>query len=200
MFNFEAELEKQIEISKWVDKHLSIPFDFAKDKDKWAFSCFDIVIEHHTSIVTLSDLKLYGSALSLYRVQYEAFIRGLWLRYAATENDLSRFKRGKEPPRFQKLIESVETARNINSGLLSHIKNKQWSIFNSFTHTGSEALSRRMGSTTTGYDNYKEEEIAAGLRFSGLILLICASEMAILTDDNELINKTVSLLQNYKSK
>ena len=200
MSNFKAELEKQIEISKWVDKHLAIPFDFANDKDKWAFSCFDIVIEHHTSIVTLSNLKLYGSALSLYRVQYEALIRGLWLRYVATENDLSKFKSGKEPPRFQKLIESVETARNIKSGLLSHIKNKQWSIFNSFTHTGSEALSMRIGNKTTGYDNYQEDEIAARLRFSGLVLLICASEMAILTDNNELIYKTVILLQNYQAK
>lgn len=200
MPNIESELESQIEVSKWVDQHLSIPFAFANDKDKWAFSCFDIVIEHHSSIVGLSDLKLYGSALALLRVQYEAFIRGLWLRYVATENDLSRFKRDKIKPNFHELTVAVESARGIKSGLLSHIKDRQWAIFNSFTHTGVEALLRRMGENTTGYDNYKNEDIINGLKFSGLILLFCASEMAILTGNNELIDDTVNVLQNYKSK
>lgn len=200
MQNIEAELESQIEVSEWVNKHLSIRFDFTSDKDKWAFSCFDIVIEHHLSIVTLSDSKLYGSALALLRVQYEAFIRGLWLRYVATENDLSRFKRDKVKPSFYELIKAVETTRGIKSGLLSHIKDKQWAIFNSFTHTGVEALLRRMGESTTGYDNYKNEDINNYLKFSGLILLFCASEMAILTGNNELIDKTVNVLQNYKNK
>lgn len=182
MPNIESELESQIEVSKW------------------AFSCFDIVIEHHSSIVALSDLKLYGSALALLRVQYEAFIRGLWLRYVATENDLSRFKRDKVKPNFHELTVAVESARGIKSGLLSHIKDKQWAIFNSFTHTGVEALLRRMGENTTGYDNYKNEDIINGLKFSGLILLFCASEMAILTGNNELIDDTVNILQKYKSK
>jgi hypothetical protein len=200
MPNIEVELEFQIEVSKWVDQHLSIRFNFANDKDKWAFSCFDIAIEHHSSIVALSDLNLYGSALALFRVQYEAFIRGLWLRYVASENDLSRFKRDKVKPNFHELIEAVETTRGIKSGLLSHIKDKQWAIFNSFTHTGVEALLRRMGENTTGYDNYNSEDITNGLRFSGLILLLCASEMAILTGNEELIDKTVNLLQSYKNK
>jgi hypothetical protein len=200
MSNIEAELEYQIEVSKWVDENLSMPFSFASDKDKWAFTCFDIVIEHHSSIVALCDLKLYGSALALLRVQYEAFIRGLWLRFVATENDLSRFKRDKVKPKFHELIQAVEATRGIKSGFLSQIKNKQWGIFNSFTHTGVEALLRRMGGKTTGYDNYKSEDITNGLRFSGLILLFCASEMAILTDNDELIDNTVNVLQNYKHK
>lgn len=200
MSKIKAELESQKEVSKWVDEHLSIPFNFACGKDKWAFSCFDIVIEHHSSIVALCDLKLYGSALALLRVQYEAFIRGLWLRYVATENDLSRFKRDKVKPNFYELIEAIETTKGIKSGILSHIQNKQWGIFNSFTHTGVEALLRRMGEKTTGYDNYKSEDITNGLRFSGLILLFCASEVAILTDNDELIDNTVNVLQNYKHK
>jgi hypothetical protein len=200
MTTIDRELEYQHEISNWVDEHLSIKFDFNTDNDKWAFSCFDISIEHHSAIICLSSAKLYGSAFALLRVQFEAFIRGLWLRYVATENDLIRFKRDKVKPNFHDLVKSVEEARSINSGLLSTIKNKQWDIFNSFTHTGMEALLRRIGEDTTGYDNYKNEDLINCLKMSGLIFLLCASELAILSEDEEVTYKTVNILQKYKSR
>ena len=36
---------------------------------------------------------MYGSAASLLRLVFEAYIRGLWLAYCATDSDLARFRK-----------------------------------------------------------------------------------------------------------
>lgn len=198
--SIEAEFENQIEVSRWIDKNLAVKYEFSNEKERWSFSCFDMVVEHHSAVLTLTQSKLHGAAFALLRVEFEAFVRGMWLLYVAVEADISRFKRDKIDPQFHELIEAVESARGIKSGILSYIKEQQWSIFNSFTHTGIEALLRRIGPDTTGYNNYSDTDVINSLRISGLIVLFAACELAILSGENELIDGTVKLLNEYRDK
>ena len=55
-------------------------------------NCFDVSLEYQKAIVLLIENKLIGSAFSLVRLQFEAYIRGLWLIRCATEPEIEKFK------------------------------------------------------------------------------------------------------------
>jgi hypothetical protein len=200
MTKIEIEITTQGKVADWINKNLTEEYSFENEKAKLAFTCFDLVMEHHAGIITLCNTKIYGSAFALLRVQYEAFIRGLWLKHVATDTEIKKFKKGQNIPKFGVLIEGVERELKIESGLLSYIKDKQWALFNSFTHTGIEAVMRRIGSRSTGYDNYDAEEVVIALMFSGSIAIMCASELAILKNNKETIDNVLEYWQKYKEK
>lgn len=52
---------------------------------------FDLAHEHAKSIAILIDHKLFGSAYALLRPCIEAYIRGSWLLYCATDDEVTRF-------------------------------------------------------------------------------------------------------------
>lgn len=197
MTSTEEQLKKQMEVSEWIDHNLSIRYDFQAEESRWPLTCYDMVIEHHTSIVTLCHSKLFGSAFALLRVQFEALVRGLWLQYSANEREIENFKLDKGVPGFGKMIAGVECSRKINYGTLSYLKKQQWTMFNSFTHTGPEALVRRMGSETTGYDNYTDEDVVKCLRYAGLIALFSSAELALMTENENLVQEVLKLIHAY---
>lgn len=193
----EKELSRQVELSKWIDERLSVGYEFKDEKEKYAFACFDIGVEHHSSIILLVQSKLYGSALSLIRVQYESFVRGLWLKYASSGSEFEEYKKDKLNIQFGIMIKRVEEARGIESGILSYIKTQQWNIFNSFTHTGFEALVRRIGSASTGYDNYSEDEVVKILRYAGFFVLLAATELAFFLKSESVLKETLARVRGY---
>lgn len=195
--NIENDLNSQINIAGWINQNFSFAFSFQNDNESLSHACFDLVIEHHISILSLCKEELYCSALALLRVEFEALVRGLWLRYAASETEINRFKKDNDEPEFHELIKAVEENAGISEGLLSCIKEKQWNVFNSFTHTGIDAISRRVSEITTGYDNYKESDVIKALRFSGLIVVLTAVELASLSKKQTLINSTLEFAKKY---
>jgi hypothetical protein len=82
-------------------------------------------------------------------------------------------------------------------GILSFIKKREYEIFSSFTHTGYQALVRRVNETHTGPVNYKEEEIIIALRYAGFFALITAVELAAMTDNPSLVEAAMGLLKKY---
>lgn len=71
---------------------MDIPSD---DRTRLAAGCLDIVLEHQKSIVLLIANLLFGSAASLVRLEFEAYIRGVWLLNCASELELEKFKKDK---------------------------------------------------------------------------------------------------------
>lgn len=195
--SIDEELKRQIEVAAWINENLCIGYSFENDNEGWSHTCFDLVIEHHASVIALCSEHLYGSALALLRVELEAAVRGLWLRHAVTESDLTHFANDKVKHTFRALITLIEGNLNIESGILSYIQTEQWGIFNSFTHTGSEALLRRIGEKTTGYENYTNSDVVKALRFSGLIAVLASVELSSLSKNQELINRTIDFAKAY---
>jgi hypothetical protein len=195
--NIETELENQIVVSSWIDQNLTGAYSFDSENESWSHSCFDLVVEHHAAVISLSKTQLYGAAFALLRVEFEALVRGLWLKHVASNKEINRFKKDKVDPNFHELIKAIENKVGIKYGLLSTIKDKQWSIFNSFTHTGIEALSRRVGKKTTGYDNYQETDVVKALQFSGLVAILAAVELASLSKNQIIMKSSLELAKNY---
>lgn len=102
----------------WLDRFiegLSIP---TNDRAIIVAACEDVALEHHKSIVLTTREQLHGSAFALIRIQFEAYIRGQWLHYCASDDELAKFKeRDKLDKTFGQLIEDLEGQEAFNVGV-----------------------------------------------------------------------------------
>ncbi len=149
---------------------LSIP---PNDRAVIAASCQDVALEHHKSIVLTTREQFHGSAFALVRLQFEAYVRGQWLRYCASDDEVARFKRDRLDKKFGEIIGDLEGHEAFNIGVLSQIKQESWRDMNSFTHTGLLQVVRRISATEIG-SNYPEEEIIGTLDFADSIAILAA--------------------------
>jgi hypothetical protein len=58
------------------------------DRVRAAAASFGIARDHHGSIVHLMKWSLHSSSFALLRGLFEAYVRGLWLRHCATEQQI----------------------------------------------------------------------------------------------------------------
>lgn len=191
--NIEAEIERQEEIIEWINSNLSCAYELPDRKIQMAHPCFDLAIEHHAAICMLSNEKLYGSMYAMLRVELEAYVKGVWLYHVATDEQFAKY----EKIEFGALIREIEDKLGINEGVLHFLKSNYWKIFNSFTHTGYQAIVRRTNETHTGPVNYPTEEIISALRCTGLIALLSAVELSIMSGNELLINAASEQVKNY---
>lgn len=197
MGSMDENLRRQVRLCEWIQEHLSIKYELDSQRERLALACFDIAIEHHASIVLLVQSQLYGSAFALLRVEFEALVRGMWLRHAASPHDIELFLKDKVNLSFKELIGSIEETSSFKHEMMSVIKEAHWSIFNSFTHTGVEALKRRIGAKTTGFDNYNEDDVCKGLRMAGLMAGFAAVELAEICQDQSLLSALTDIMRKY---
>ena len=187
---------RQIALAKWINESLCGEFAL-NDQTRLAFNCFDLAIEHHAAIFSLYSLELYGSMFALLRVHFEACGKGLWLRHAATEEDVKKYERDDLNVGFGTLISIVEGKLGIESGALSKIKANSWDIFCSFTHTGYQSLVKRSNQTHTGNVNYHDDELASCLQLSGTFAMLAAVELASISENQEMISKALLHAKKY---
>lgn len=110
------------------------------ERNRASAASFAIAQDHHAAIVVLLKSTLYSSSFALLRSLFEAYLRGLWLKYCATEAEVSEFLRGQEPPKT--LLAQIENTPEFRSGALSRIKKDSWRTMCDFTHTGGLHLQR----------------------------------------------------------
>jgi len=198
--NIQSEFERQIKIIDWIELNLSCAYDNSEEKTYLAHLCFDLVIEHHSSICKLYESSYYGSMFALLRVEFEALIKGFWLNHVASIESVSKYKQDEVHLGFGTYIKLVESYLGAKEGALWAIKKQQYDIFSSFTHTGYQALVRRVNDTHIGAINYKDTDIIAVLKYAGLFSLLAAIELAGMTKNKSLIDSAMKMLRNYSSK
>ena len=136
-------ISKSDHLVKWLHKHaynFKIPDDM---RSQLATSCFYVAMNHHESIVLLASNRHWASAFSLVRIMVEAHVKGLWIAYHASMDDLeSLVAKGKLKKDFGEMIKDIEDEKKNDSAALSLIKSKAWSGLSNYVHTGMVLLSR----------------------------------------------------------
>jgi hypothetical protein len=160
--------------------------------------CFDVVLEHQKAITLLAESRLLGSAFALIRAIYESYIRGLWIRYAATDGEISNFITDNIKTGITDMIINIEKIPGFDVGALSAIKSASYSSMCSYTHSGWMQIGRRFNNQYIE-SNYSYGEVEEVLNFSNSIALLAAHEIAKMTEDIELIIKVRTLvMENTK--
>lgn len=196
--NIESEFNRQSEVARWINNNLAIPYSI-NPKNQLALGCFDLAIEHHAAICTLFSAGLYGSMYALLRSEFEAYVRGLWLNHSADEKQIADFMNEKLSLSFGEILEAVEKKIVYTEALLSNLKLKHWKKLCSFTHTGLQALSRRVNQTHTGAVNYDNQELISVLNLAGTFALLSATELAGMSGNHTLIEATLAKAEEYSA-
>jgi hypothetical protein len=76
----------------WLDSFIEGLLVPANDRAIIAAACQDVALVHHKAIVLSTRNLFHASAFGLVRLQFEAYVRGAWLRHCASDEQVARFK------------------------------------------------------------------------------------------------------------
>lgn len=183
-----AKIQKSEALIQWMDQKIDGLEISSDDRTRISAACFDVALEHQKAIVLLIAKKLVGSAFSLVRILFEAYIRGLWIGKCATDNEIEKFKKNKLEKTFATLIQEIEQQDGFQEGVLSKAKSANWKAMNSYTHSGFFQSVRRLKEETIEA-NYEEDEILEILGFSDAIGLLTALQIALMASNENLANE-----------
>ncbi len=159
-----------------------------------AAACWLVTIEHSMAIVELVHATLHGSALALVRSMYEAYLRGMWLMYAATDEEIDRAGRDKVPPNSD-IITALEKSPHFQSKPFSGVKDQSWKMLCSYTHTGYQQIGARLTPQGLGY-NYQDSEILDALLWADMTALAAAAAVAIEAQNGPLAQEVLRKMKS----
>lgn len=165
--------------------------------------CFGIAQEHHRAIVRLMHYGIYASCFALLRVEFEAYLRGLWLMLCADDSEVEAFlsedirKKGYKALGFWGLIEKIEDTPEFNEKVLSRIIGEHgWKILCAYTHTGGLHV-QRWNTSDAIEPNYEPEEVEQALRIAELFAALSVIGLAELAENDELAMKVVDKMRGW---
>lgn len=139
-------------------------------------ACQHLAIEHAQSIIFLIDQGYHGSALALQRPMFEAIVRGVWLRYTATNTQLDQAAAGTFPCVEDMVRSSPRRSDQNETPPLKALKDSWWRRLCGYTHGGAEQILPRLGSGGLRAE-YQRDEVVGALRWSDIIQLYSGVEM-----------------------
>lgn len=159
-----------------------------------------ISLEHAVGILALMSASCFTSTFALFRVQYEALTRGVWLLYGAREDWVERLsaplttenaKKANEGPMLAKMLEELEgKAPDVVMSQLKEFKEYSWKALSSYIHVGLHPLTRK----AEGYPIGLVEQVlrqSNGLALMGIMLL------TMLSGDPRQQGKVAALQREY---
>ena len=183
-----SQIRKSEALIQWIDQKIDGMEISSDDRTRISAACFDIALEHQKAIVLLIANKLFGTAFSLTRILFEAYIRGLWLAKCATDKELEDFKKDRLKKGFDTLIKEIEQRDGFEEGVLSKAKSANWKAMNSYTHSGFFQSVRRIKEKTIE-PNYDENEILEVLGFSNAIGMLTTLQIALMAGKEDLVKE-----------
>lgn len=192
-------LETSKELWAWVATRLdghTIPELPYNKRLQLALACQHLAIEHAQSIICLIDHELHGSAMALQRPMFEAVIRGVWLRYSATERQVDRAAEGKFPRSDDMVGSSPSSKDQKDAPPLRALKDDWWKRFCGYTHGGTEQILARLGSSGLR-TSLQCGEVIAALRWSDMIQLYSGTEMLVAARDDALAKEFLRRMKSH---
>lgn len=150
-----------------------------------ATSAFDVVLDYFTGITASVEKRAYGSAFALVRSIFETFVRAVWLKDCATDEELAAFERDERGRNFDLLLARIEELDDFKSGTLSDLKKQAWSAMNSYTHGGIHQVARRVKGNAID-PNYEDGEIIEVLRMGQMFALLAFIQIVLVAGRKDL--------------
>lgn len=168
-------------LAAWGKVMVSIPI--ANEGRPHVSAAFQhLCLEHHLGILRLVEQEIFGSAFALFRPQFDAFVRGAWIRVCASDAWIGGFLKGENRPSdLRALIEALEHAGAYDHGQLSDFRDRAYAVLCDFTHGGSVQIRSRMkvGAIEQGWEH---KHVSGMLKSSSALAYLGLLEMAHLSD------------------
>jgi len=155
-------------------------------RDVLAQGSCGIALEHGASIGALLELDNVASAIVLLRAQVEALVRALWFDGVATDDWIDRYFEAvkthptKDPnltPSVTEMLAAITNSKHAPAArMLITLKEAAWGAFNSYVHSGIQAIVHAHVDVPT---HYAIQTLQTSNGLSGMAALL----MAMMTDD-----------------
>lgn len=152
-------LERTAQFHEAVHTHIGNLIPAEGTRYLVSFQAGLLSLEHATGAFVLIGQRLFPSAYTLMRPQYECLVRGIWLLHAASDTwvkklaeplTLESANRANEGPMLAEMLKQLESSPNSPGPIVEQLKQYRdatWKAMNSYAHGGLHPLSR----TLTGY-------------------------------------------------
>lgn len=186
MRRYSAEGNMKIELAEnWVKSYESLLNGLELEpehKKVVPLALLQLALEHNAAIIKLISLGYHGSALALLRPQRDAFLRGIWMYRCASEEQLLKFMKGKEPPGIKVQLAQVEQTEGYRHGHLSQRMSEIKEFLHDFTHGGLyQSASRDKGHRIAG--GHSEEQIQWLIKQSLMLSFLTTLEVCHIFND-----------------
>ncbi len=166
------------------------------NRAKVSFSLLHLSVEHHQSMILLSEFGKYGSALALLRPQRDTCLRGMWYLRNANEEQLEKFLSDKNPPGIKDLLKGIEQTEPFTQGHISSLMDKVGNLLHDFTHGGLyQAAIRHKGSNISS--SIDPSQLNAFLCVSQALALAASHDVILATGDKEREKALISAHTKY---
>lgn len=167
------------------------------ESERLQLSCalFKLAIDHSQAIVVLVGSGCYSSALALQRPAFEAFTRGMWLKWCATDPEIIKVVEKDEFLPMAKLVENIEANKVWRLEALKCLKEQTWSYWCSLTHGGMGQIDGQRSKSGIG-SNHDHVQIRQALHGANLWQLLSAAQLALAAGEESLIQYFHDRLQS----
>ena len=152
------------------------------EQQRVAIALHGLSMDHYLALCRLIDLEMLPSAKALYRPQVEAYIRGLWFHFCASEKQLKRFLDKDCLPQIGQILEALERHDADIWGALRETKEGIWKRLCDETHGGRQQVLSRFANDEIGRC-FSAEEAFRFLLASTSMSCLAAIGMAAVIDD-----------------
>lgn len=172
-------------LAMWLHQHIDDIQITTNGKERAGLTLMQHALDLDDAIIVLLERNLPGPSLALARPRFEAYVRGLWLIYAATDEDFSRFIESKYP-NFPSLLKAIESSKNSGSAWVKANADLNLKDFHDLTHGGATHLERRTNNNAIE-PCYPENELVSLLLFGTEIRMRVGVEFLLKLDNHEVI-------------
>jgi hypothetical protein len=157
-------------------------------------ACLGVALDHHNAICALirRTPPIYSSAFALVRPIFEAYTRGMWILFSATDVQIKSFAEGGKPPDAASIINAVERTLASPEKHLYDMYRAHWGSMSSFTHTGGLQV-QRWNTTDSIEPSFKEAEVIVALNLASALALLAAAGIASQSGSHELSEAILAL-------
>lgn len=180
-------MQKAGEYVEWLRVQIHEKVLPASSRVRVSAARFALAQEHHHAIVLLAEERLYGSAFSLLRIAFEAYVRGQWLSRCATDQQVDQFSKDKDQLKIGVLLEQVEKLPAFAERTLSAVKKAHWRSMCAYTHSGGLHI-QRWQTPSAVEPNYSPKEVDEVLLFAEIIGSLSAIAIAAIASDDHTAN------------
>jgi len=192
--------QRSLDLEVHVVNILQQPLYDTSDRVRVSHVMCSVSLEHSASFKILLRSQNFTSAIGLLRLQFESYVRGLWILYAASEIELSKLtaelthdsaKRANKMPMLSEMINQLKQKAQKNAvDPVIEFKEQQWKPLSSYVHGGLHAIDRHS-------KGYPLPLIEQALKSSNGLVSLAAILGSILTGKQYLIKESFKLHDTY---
>lgn len=193
-------LSRSAEFEKNMIHILMHPPCDASERTRISKIMCSLAFEHAESFKILLASSNFTSAISMLRLQFETYVRGVWVFYAASDIELSKLtaelnneniKRADKLPMLSAMIGKLESKapRNAVDPILE-FKEYSWKPLNSYVHGGLHAIDRHS-------KGYPEQLLVQALKASNGVNGMVGMFAAVLSGNQILVKGALKTYEEY---